>query len=177
MRIYLVRFAKIHRKSKEERPSQKDLEEVGKIQAKRTAMFFKDKNIFKLYIDNTSAGKETADIIKKELKKDLIEKMISPKEKNEGFERVKTIFKKVKKDQKEVIIVSSSDFITSFILSTLGLSFEEKKYFGVKNCSISTIELDSSGEVIDFNINGYSHLIKFSPYFEKNGKNRKHQRF
>lgn len=160
MKIYLVRFAKVYKSTNEESFFNKELDEIGKVQAEKTAKFFKSENISKIYIDKTIAGEKTAEIIKRVIKDDLIEEEIPLKKENEGFERVKLIYERIKKDKDNIIIISSSDFITSFILYVLGLSLGEKKYFRVKNCSISTIDLNEKREVIDFEINDCSHLLK-----------------
>jgi len=165
MKIYLVRFAKVYGIPKDESFSEKDLDEVGKEQANRTAKFFAGKDIKKIYLNRTIAGEKTTEILKKELNNDFTEETISPKKENENFERVKEIFEKIKQDKNNVLIISSSDFITSFILYVLNLSLKEKKYFGVKNCSISTIELNEKKEVIYFDINDSSHLLRFSPHY------------
>jgi len=166
MRVYLVRFAKLRGMPQDESLSEKELDEVGKVQAERTAKFLANKKIHKIYIDEATAGEKTAAIIKKELKEHFSEEKIPKKEESGKLERVKMVAEKIKEEGCDVLIISSSDFITSFILYMLNLSQKEKKYFRVKTCSVSIMELNESGEVINFSVNDYSHLLRFSPYYK-----------
>ena len=58
MKIYLVRFSKVHGIPKDESFSEKNLDEIEKEQSNRTAKFFKDKNIKRIYIDKQLQGRK-----------------------------------------------------------------------------------------------------------------------
>lgn len=157
MKIYLVRFARIS-ESMRERETEKN------VQLKRTSKFFKNKDIQKIYIKNDKRAGKTAKGIIEQLGNPIEEKISEKEDKEE----ISKIFGKIKNERHErVIIISNSNFITQFLLSALGLPFEEKKYFRVKNCSISNIELDEDNEVKSFDVNDCSHLLNIH-YFNKN---------
>jgi len=89
------------------------------------------------------------------------------------YQRAKTFISYLKEINSEnVVCVSHGGFIVMFILALFDMPVEEKAYFGVKNCSITTIDLDSNFKVIKFRVNDFSHILKESPFF-KNVNSRK----
>lgn len=153
MKIYFVRFAKISKDKKKD--------EIVKLE--RTAEFFKEKNIQKIYIKNERRAEKTAEEIMKKLENPSQEK-IPEKDNEEEMSKIKNMTKKIKDKQENVIIIASSSFITRFILFVTGLPLEEKKYFGVKNCSVSRVDFNEKNELTNLEINNCSHLLRLSSF-------------
>ena len=169
MEIYLVRFAK----SNEEFMGDEDLlndplSNIGKEQARRTAKALKNKKIFKFYCEENPASISTLEIILKERgKNEIFEKLpnkISFKKiREEG--KANFFLKEIKKINKNILIVSTSNFISTLIIRLLEIPLSERNYFGIKNSSISWIKLSNNFEAEDFYINDFTHMIKESPFF------------
>ncbi len=74
------------------------------------------------------------------------------------------ILRKNHKSQGHILIVSHGMFLRLFILRLLKLPIEEAKYFSIHNASLSEFELDKNFNVIDFEIDDFKHLLKYSSY-------------
>ncbi len=68
------------------------------------------------------------------------------------------LLKKHKKDN--VLVVGHGIFNMFLILNILGLDLSEGQYYQLSNASVSTLNIDKDGEVKDFHINDYNHLIR-----------------
>jgi len=171
MEIYFVRFAKANEEFKGDESLLNDpLSNIGKEQARRTAKALKDKEISKFYCEENPASISTLEIILKERgKNEIFERLSNKMDFGELGDEGKADFflKNIKKTDKNFLIVSTSDFISTLIVKLLDLPLSERDYFGIKNSSISWIRLGSNFEVEDFYINDFTHIVKESPFFPK----------
>lgn len=202
MKIYLVRHGQSEANvSDNHNLAQTPLTEIGRIQAERTANFFRGKKVCKIFSSDLRRARETAEKISeatsvpvtfleelREIKKGIFEgkprieeeKAIKESGKDpfrfkpEGgesyydfYNRVSNFIERLKTNnfKGDIIIVSHGGFIALFLLLLLNLPLEEKRYFGVKNCSVSFLEIDDRWRVKDFKVNDTTHLISQSPEF------------
>ncbi|MBI2671483.1 histidine phosphatase family protein [Candidatus Woesearchaeota archaeon] len=63
-----------------------------------------------------------------------------------------------------VLIVSHSGFLRMFIIRLMKLNIHEARYFRIHNASLSTFELDKNFNVLDYEIDDFKHLLKYSSY-------------
>ncbi len=68
------------------------------------------------------------------------------------------LLKKHGKDK--VLVVGHGLFNMHLILNILGLDLNESQYYSLSNASVSTLNIDEKGEVENFHINDYNHLIR-----------------
>lgn len=195
MKIYLVRHGQSEANVNEGYSDENALTETGHEQARRTAEFFKNKNISKIYCSDTLRTIETANKISRvtnkdieyskrlrEIYKEVFNKMtISEKDSNsvsfrpekkenckDAYKRISEFIEKFKKETSpddNVVIVAHGASIVLFIISLLDLSLEEIRYIGMKNCSISTVHLDENKNLQDLKINDLTHMVTCSPNY------------
>ena len=72
--------------------------------------------------------------------------------------------KKNHKENDHVLMISHGMFLRFFILRLLKLPNSEGRYFTIHNASLSDFELDKDFNVIDFEIDEFKHLLKYSSY-------------
>ena len=80
------------------------------------------------------------------------------------YNRMKIFWNKLKNYYKEgyrkIAIISHNACIVNLILIILNLPWRESYYFGVKNASISWFKFNESFDIIAFEINTMSHILK-----------------
>ncbi len=174
------------------------LTKIGHVQAERTANFFKDKKIVKIFSSDLIRARDTTRKISrktlipiifrddlKEVNKGIFEGKPKIDEEKaiknsgedslrfkpeggesdyDGYERVSRFIEELKNMhiKGDIVIISHGGLITLFLLSLLNFPIEEKKYFGVKNCSISVVDVDEEWNVTDLKVNDLTHIVSQS---------------
>ncbi len=79
----------------------------------------------------------------------------------ETYKRAGNFYKSLLKKHinDKILVVGHGIFLLYLILNSLSLDLSEGKYYQLSNASISTLNIEK-GEVKEFHINDYNHLIK-----------------
>lgn len=80
------------------------------------------------------------------------------------FNRAKKFYqyllKKYKDNNSNILIVGHGIFLLYLILNSMNLDILEGKYYKLSNASVSQLDINNQGQVRNYHINDYHHLIE-----------------